>query len=697
MRLLELEFLKYGCFTDRRLEFPVGARLVVVSGPNEAGKSTSLQGLTDFLYGIEARTTQSFLHENSQLRIAGRLVDSQGATEEWIRRKGNKQTLKTADGREVPADVQARVLRGVTREQFGRLFRMDHAGLVAGGQALHQGQGEIASSLFHAGAGIPGIQQLLTSLEEEFQGIYKPQGTTPPLNQAFARLATLRKEMREQELSATDWTRLTDEVGELWTRVEALRRELGELTAVQRQLERLLSARELARQRMELRQQLQSLPEGADIAATVVEECVMLDARAREAKLAADHARTEMEKLRRQLDSLASPLAWADQGPAVESLLRDLGTYRNAHRDLVKLRTQVEKLRATAAGSLQRVAPTLTLDAVPGQVPSAQLKRDRQRLSQQFFELKARLEQGARDRRQWLDQSTSAAAAPPPPDPSTLKKLLGSALYHGHPVQRLEEARRHLDEAGQRLKPELARLLPWRGDPGELAELPLPQLETIDRFQSEQQEHDRRLAALDKDERDLEVDAESARREAEELEASGTVPTEGEVEQARAHRDHGWELVRIEWQPRPGERNTPAELAAFCQPGTLAEAYEQAVRHADELADRLRREADRVIKQGRLLARRESLARRLTQLKGQRDELVARAADWQLRWQAEWSRCGFSPLPPAEMRGWLGHRESAVNRLLEQQRAATELRQREQQVAEQAAAVAAELSRLGPL
>ena len=697
MRLLELEFLKYGCFTNRRLEFPAGARLVVVSGPNEAGKSTSLQGLTDFLYGIEARTTQNFLHENPQLRIAGRLVDSQGTTADWIRRKGNRQTLQTGDGREVSADVQARVLHGVTRDQFGRLFRMDHAGLVEGGQALQEGQGEIATSLFHAGAGIPGIQQLLTSLEEEAEAIYKPRGSTAPLNQAFARLEELRIEIRREEFSASEWKRLTEEVGALFTRVETLRGQLQELTVSQGQLERLANARELAWQRMELKQQLEALPEGADVPAEVVEECLTLEARAREEKLAADHVRAELDNLRRQLDSLAAPLAWADQRPVVESLLRELGTYRNARRDLVKLRNETESLRAAATGSLHRVAPTLALEAVPDQLPSAQLKRERQRLSKQFIELKSRLEQGFRDRQQGLDQAATDVEAPLPPDPATLKKLLSNALYHGHPVERLEEARKRLREAELRLAPELARLLPWRGDPEQLASLAVPRTETIDRFLAEQRDLERRLADLDKEVRDLEAEAESARQEAEGLAASGTVPTEAEVWQARARRDRGWNLVRVEWQPQPGERNSPADLSEFCQSGSLAEAYEQAVQHADELADRLRREADRVIVQGRLQARRESLARRLAHLSEQRLALQSQSADWQTRWHAEWSSCGFTPLSPAEMRGWLVHREAVVNRLLERQQFATELQQREQQVAEQAAGVVAELNQLGPL
>jgi len=66
MQFLEIEFLKFGCFTQTRLDLgPVGPRLHVIHGPNEAGKSTAMRGLTDFLYGIPNRSTDNFRHKNN--------------------------------------------------------------------------------------------------------------------------------------------------------------------------------------------------------------------------------------------------------------------------------------------------------------------------------------------------------------------------------------------------------------------------------------------------------------------------------------------------------------------------------------------------------------------------------------------------------------------------------------------------------
>jgi hypothetical protein len=63
MRLNWLALERYGPFTGPVLHFRRDARLHIVYGPNEAGKSCALAAVTDLLFGIEARTRFDFLHQ----------------------------------------------------------------------------------------------------------------------------------------------------------------------------------------------------------------------------------------------------------------------------------------------------------------------------------------------------------------------------------------------------------------------------------------------------------------------------------------------------------------------------------------------------------------------------------------------------------------------------------------------------------
>ena len=67
MRLLELDLERYGPFTGKRLVFRPDAKLHIVYGPNEAGKSCSLAAVTDLFFGIETRTRFDFVHAGKDL------------------------------------------------------------------------------------------------------------------------------------------------------------------------------------------------------------------------------------------------------------------------------------------------------------------------------------------------------------------------------------------------------------------------------------------------------------------------------------------------------------------------------------------------------------------------------------------------------------------------------------------------------
>ena len=144
MRLLSLHLDRYGRFTDRRLEFPRDAALTLVYGPNEAGKSTALAALCDFLFGFPHLAAYDFLHDKRQLRVGGTLLRSDGSEITARRRRGRENTLLDLDERSLPEAVLASCLGGGTdREQFMRVFAVDQERLRAGGEAMLAADGAV--------------------------------------------------------------------------------------------------------------------------------------------------------------------------------------------------------------------------------------------------------------------------------------------------------------------------------------------------------------------------------------------------------------------------------------------------------------------------------------------------------------------------------------------------------------------------
>ncbi|MCA9222108.1 MAG: AAA family ATPase, partial [Planctomycetales bacterium] len=98
MRFLRLDLLAFGPFTNVSLPLDQGDYgLHLVYGPNEAGKSSALRALTQFLYGIPNQCKDNFIHANANLRIGGELLDGKNQPLVCVRRKGRTKTLRAAD------------------------------------------------------------------------------------------------------------------------------------------------------------------------------------------------------------------------------------------------------------------------------------------------------------------------------------------------------------------------------------------------------------------------------------------------------------------------------------------------------------------------------------------------------------------------------------------------------------------------
>ena len=108
-----------------------------------------------------------------------------------------------------------------------------------------------------------------------------------------------------------------------------------------------------------------------------------------------------------------------------------------------------------------------------------------------------------------------------------------------------------------------------------------------------------------------------------------------------------------------------AFLAEFAPSGTLAEAYAQSVKHADALADRLRREADRVARKVELEATLNRHRANCAEL----DHQLKLLDDLQVALEKEWTTVVASlgidakRWTPPELRAWLRGREQVVELL----------------------------------
>ena len=208
MRISRLDLLRYGHFTDLSIGFPLCAPDIhIIFGPNEAGKSTALSALGDFLFGISHNSPYNFLHDYGDLRI-GAMLETDGRELSARRRKGNKDTLLTLEDQPIAGGegALAPFLSGIDRTFHERMFSLDHLRLRQGGREILEARDEVGQMLFSASTGIAGIRDRIRKLDAEADGLWGPRRSAKRrYSQEEDRFKEADKRLRETMVSAKKW------------------------------------------------------------------------------------------------------------------------------------------------------------------------------------------------------------------------------------------------------------------------------------------------------------------------------------------------------------------------------------------------------------------------------------------------------------------------------------------------------------
>ena len=677
MRLRELALSAYGPFTGVSLDFSAPG-LHVVFGRNEAGKSTALRAIAGLLFGIPKNTTDAHLHAMPHLRIGATLEGDHGEILRVVRRKGNTSTLLDPAGAPVDEASLRRLLGGVNEELFGRMFGLDHETLRQGAQALLLGRGDVGESLFGASLGSE-VHDVLRGLDAEASALFAPaaNATRPPLNAALRSFAEAQKQVRalsESQALLTQQAGLDEAIAER-ARCEAERRAL---LAEQNRLRRAQRVRPLLARRAMLKARRDALGEVVALPESAPRDREEALRESEGAEQRAKRLGAEIRELEATRASLVVPESLLEQEIAIEDVVSRLGAHRAALVELPAGRAELAALEDEARAISKRARPDVALDDAPSLRVDAAKQARVKKLALKAPRLEEKMQQAERvleAKRAALERCAAEQpeAQDAPEDLDALRLCVSRAQRAGN----LDEQHRRGSAEVERLR-DVARAragalgllrgadAPQDEDLDAVRSLAAPPLETVERFAQLWASFERDEGARKTAEAALaRVDAQIA-RELESLDRTGDLPTPERLASARARRDEGWRLVRAAWGKRESVSSRAAEFDAS---RSLAEAYEQSVDDADSLSDRLRSDADRVARAVALAAQRGTNAADRARLaeESERDE---RAFDVTRReWNALWGALRTPPLPPAEMRAWLG-RHAAVASAIEQLRAA---------------------------
>lgn len=654
LRFERFELRAFGPFTATTLELrgAPGGDLHIICGPNEAGKSTAQRAIGDFLFGISPRSTDNQIHDYAQLRLAAVVVDEHGRRHQLVRRKGARLTLLDSGGEPIQEDLLGGLLGGITREVFESMFSITHDSLVVGGKALLAADGNLGESLFSASLGASGLHELRAELERAAGALFRPRSTSSLVLRARANLETAKDELRGSTLRATAFAEHEREL-------EAARAQREELVAQIRRARTEQSARDRLRRvipllaaREQAREELESLAGAPELPEDARDRRLRAVERAAADRQSAEGAKARVDHLTAWIDELSPDPALLERELAIKDLHGRLANVREGAGDLERQRVKLETARGLAARALDQVRPDLDLQSA-----EQLLLNDPQRARvdgaldrhAQLTALLEDAEQATKDAElQARELACDLDARDSPPDLAALEGALGDAQATGQIEQRIAEAGAELGDSIDLLSAALRDLDP-RAEVAALREMHPPSAAAVERFAQERERLDDRAGELADRRRQLDSESRDLDEERSRVALAADVPTVEDLVTAREERDQEWERLR---RTLGGVRDMSAS----------PDVFEGRLRYADDVADRLRNEADSVARHTQLTIRERRLDAGCGDLAKRERQLAEDGGEHERRWAAAWASTTLTPASPREMAEWLRVRRAIIER-----------------------------------
>jgi len=598
VRLVRLDLLAWGHFAGLSLDFSA-KKLHLVYGPNEAGKSTTRRAVHALLFGVPRGAEDAHtVGKATMLRVGGRLVDDHGGALDVVRKGGVKDTLLSDAGTVLSEDVLARMRGKVGAETFGNVFSMDHLSLKEGAEAILDSGGELSESLAVAALGSARLAEAKASLEEREARLYNPapQAKQTELHLALRALKEAKEALQRAESSPEAFTAQEAALDDARKTHLALVAQMAEQRSRRERLDEAMVARPVLAERSRISSRLAELanvpllPAGLEIElARATSELKNASVRLR----VLDEERKEIEVRARVRATFAVPASCLTKLPDIERGLR-------AWQAREARRIELSQQKEASARQAKRLAASIGLKVRAGAVRTLLGRRAAwQRLADEAKERSVRADE---TRRRAAELEGALADMPP-----SRKDEIGLELVPLDALFGLDEtavaAQRAVTDAAREDAARSAKVTTsmrtcFETEPRleTLLASPIPSRERL----TELVEH---LGSLEeKNERALsERDAVHARLE--------TVRERLAVEGATTRAVTEDELVKAR-----GERDVLVEaLLGDGDAGRLGPARD-AVRHADALADRMRREVDRVLRHVELVQEEKGLVEKETSL-----------------------------------------------------------------------------------
>ncbi len=676
MRFERLDLLSYGCFKNKSINFPTGKTdLHIIFGPNEAGKSTALSAIEDLLFGIPKSTSYGFLFDNKDLRIGA--VINNGTGKEPIcfrRRKGNKDTFLNENENTLPDNILNELLQGVDRSFFERMFSLGHERLRKGGQEILDEKDDVGRMLFSASAGLLGLAEGLKKIEGNADQLWDKRKSGKRLYyQAQEKYEDAEHRKKEATILTKNWKDYKNQLEKTTDEHVQQNRVYAEKTMLQEKLERIRRTLPYLGQIKKLEEDIVKIGSVfffSEDAASILHEA---EKNLNQAEATLKTLNEQIEEAKNGLGEIVPDEQLLGREVDIKKLERDRAIVEKHERDIPNRQAEIKTLE-TRCGDLavelgwpkskinqENFFPQTLFSQIEKLVKEKVLIDTRLKSAEDALH-KAELSLAT-----LKDEIVQIGEAPKITPLETAIRIVRSKGDLQTEIARYED---EVSGLNRRIEVSLESLLPWQGSIEQLQALSVPQIVTIEAYNKEltdlinsQKENEAAIKRLQGEWNELKLERNQLIRDKQAIAPEL-------LEEARQHRNRGWNIIKRKYID---DVDVPEdEMNSFSSTKTVSEAYVKAVDDADSMADKRFASAEETATLAKISNTIEKLEHKINLLTVNHADYKEQQDQFNERWDDVWSDCGFKPLNPQEMLGWM---DSRKNLLLEQEQKVNRVRQ----------------------
>ena len=213
MRIQRLSLDNFGHFANKTLDFGSQGGVPdfhIIYGPNEAGKTTIMEGYLRLLYGFLPKEPYAFRHERKNLMVSGTL-EIDGIAKHFKRLPTKTNNLRGDNNNPVTETAITSTLGGFESEDdYRALFCLDDETIEKGGEDIARADTNVGRLLFSGASGVANENAIIDDAQSECSDLFKKGGSVSDAKQTQKKLKGIDVSIRENMLDATAWKKLKE-------------------------------------------------------------------------------------------------------------------------------------------------------------------------------------------------------------------------------------------------------------------------------------------------------------------------------------------------------------------------------------------------------------------------------------------------------------------------------------------------------